>query len=159
MRHLRMLLPACVLTAAIACSNPPAETRAFIEGRELVTQGRYAEAEKILSSCLAEYPNAEHASRAQFFLAKCAMGRGDLAETRHRFEECIRVYPDSLEAHKSHYKLAELDLMEGRTREALRRFREVASRADGPLAPEAEAMSRWLEERAREDTTPDGGTP
>lgn len=138
-----------VAALSVACSNPSRETRAFTEGRELVTQGRYTEAEIALSACLATFPGGKHASRAQFFLAKCAMGRGDLRMTRTRFEECIRDYPDSLEAHKSHYKLAELDMMENRPEDALRRFREVAARADGPLAPEAEAMSRWLEERFR----------
>jgi hypothetical protein len=49
-----------------------------------------------------------------------------------------------LEAHKSRYKLALIDLWQRNTDKAHHQFLSLAEKPDGPLAPEAKAMSDYI---------------
>ncbi len=133
-----------VALIVLACGETERRER-FIDGRRLVTEGRYEEALPLLESYLTSAPSGRHASRARFFVAKAFLGLGELDRAAAEFETVVRDYPDSLEAHKSRYKLALLALLAGREEEARRRFAELAESPDGPLAPEARAMSDHLE--------------
>jgi len=153
-----LLLAAVGAAIYFALAEPPSweeETRGlFGEGRAKVTEGRYDDAIPSLSRYIEKHPQGRNASRAQFFIAKAHLGRGDLAAARQAFETVIRVYPDSLEAHKSRYKIALVDLCEGREDDARKRFRELADHPDGPLAPEAAAMTAFLDGSGRSLTAP-----
>jgi TolA-binding protein len=123
---------------------PGRERSLFSEGRLLVTDGHYQEAIGALRGYLGEYPDGSYGSRARFFVAKAYLGLGQLALARVEFQTTIKIYPESLEAHKSRYKLGMIDLWEGKRRQAHLRFQELAEAPDGPLAPEAAAMSNYL---------------
>lgn len=116
----------------------------FLQARSLVTSGRYSEALQSLRDYEKEFPSSEYASRARFFVAKCYLGMNDPGSARVEFESVIQRFPDSVEAHKSRYKLAMIDLWEGNRERALQRFQAMAEKPDGPLAPEASAMVRYL---------------
>ena len=117
----------------------------FVSGRELVTQGRYADALPLLQGYLRDHPSGKHASRAHFFIAKAYIGLGNPAAARAAFQETIRQHAESLEAHKSRYKLGMIDFWEGDRAAARKRFAGLADRPDGPLAPEAGAMRDFLD--------------
>ncbi|MEO0459955.1 MAG: hypothetical protein AAF219_03855 [Myxococcota bacterium] len=55
----------------------------------------------------------------------------------------------SLEAHKATYKLAWLTFIDGDPVRARAEFHEIASRPNGPLAPEAAAFVRYLDKHAQ----------
>ncbi len=121
----------------------------FGQGRDLVTAGDYDTALAFLEEYLQRYPQGRNASRARFFIAKAHIGRKDLSAARAAFEAVLRIHPDSLEAHKSRYKLAVVDLWEGHTAKARKRFQALAIEPDGPLTPEAAAMTAFLAGRGR----------
>ena len=123
----------------------------FVSGRELVTQGRYADAIPLLRGYIQDHPSGKHASRAHFFIAKAQIGLGDLTAARAAFLETIGRHPESLEAHKSRYKLGMIDFWEGDRAAARKRFAGLADRPDGSLAPEAKAMLDFLDGTDPED--------
>lgn len=116
----------------------------FGQGRQLVTDGAYADAIPLLERYLGEHPAGRNASRACLFLGKAHAGLGDLDAARRWFERGVRDFPATLEGHKCRYKLALVDLWEGRKDAATAGFAALAARPDGPLAPEAAAMHAWL---------------
>jgi len=126
----------------------------FGRGRQCVTQGRYQQAVPLLTAYLAKHPQGRHASRARFFLGKAHLGLGDLVRARAEFQATRRDYPGSLEAHKAQYKLAMVDLWEGHRDAAVGRLGALADRPDGPLAPEAHAMRRFLTRTATQPAVP-----
>jgi TolA-binding protein len=116
----------------------------FHKGRSLVTQGHYRQAIPLLLEYLDKYPQGQNASRSIFFIGKAYLGLGDMKRAKQAFNDTHRMFPESLEAHKAHYKLALIDMMTGYMDQAIHGFASMAQRPDGPLAPEATAMSAYL---------------
>lgn len=116
----------------------------FHQGRRLVVTGRYEEALPVLERYLEQSPGGRHASRASFFHAKAHLGLGRLDDAEEGFRRTVDRYPGSLEARKSAYKLALIELLRGRRERALELFSRIADQPNSPLAPEAEAMRRYL---------------
>ncbi|MEM0967289.1 MAG: hypothetical protein AAGJ81_14175 [Verrucomicrobiota bacterium] len=120
----------------------------FLASRELVMEGRFAEAKKGFVEYLSAQPTGKFASRASFFVAKCDLGLGDLPAARIAFENCRELYPNTNEAEKSSYKLAFIDLLEGNENRALEILRDLAANPRGTLSPEAAALAGFLESKA-----------
>ena len=142
---------ACSLLAGCGASEIDATERAFSNGREAVTAGRYSEGRKRLINYLEENAEGRYASRAQFFIAKLFLGEGNLVEAHHAFSLTMDRFPTSLEARKSRYKLAMIALIQGDRRLATSHFAAVANADANALRPEAEAMGRWLRESGDHD--------
>lgn len=141
-----------VLVCLAGCGGADKQAeRSFHEGREQVTRGRYDDGMKLLREYLDGQPGGRFASRADFLIGKALIGQGKFDEGTKAFRQVIEKYPKSLEAHKSRYKLALVDMLAGREAEANKEFADLAARKDGPLTPEATAMSRWLDERVAGD--------
>jgi TolA-binding protein len=141
-----LCLVCALLIAAGGCREKDrGEQALFLNGRALVTQGRYQQAIPVLERYLAEFSGGSYASRAGLFLGKSHLGLDDLEAAELAFQQTLRNYPQSLEAHKSRYKLALIALLRGDRDDALRRFGELADAPDGPLAPEAAAVRRHLQ--------------
>jgi TolA-binding protein len=119
----------------------------FGRGRRAVTEARYTDAIPELEQYLRDYPAGRNAGRARLFLGKARLGLDELDAAREQFEAVLRDYPESLEAHKSRYKLGLVALLRGNSEEALAVFSKMADEPDGPLAPEAQAMRRYLTSR------------
>ena len=117
----------------------------FGEGRVLVMSGRYAEAVPRLEVYLDSFAAGRNRSRAGLFLGKAHLGRGEFELARAAFTETAERYPETLEAHKCRYKLCLLDLLEGDRASAAAGFRALAEDPDGSLAPEADALWRYLD--------------
>ncbi len=161
-RAARAILAMLLGFALLACGASREEKRLFHEGRTLVTEGHYEASLPSLRQYLETYPRGSFASRAWLFLGKSEIALGRFAEARAAFDACISEFPESLEAHKSRYKLALLDLLEGDLDTARRRFEELRSHPDGPLAGEAAAFARYLEDAITTQThesPPALGTP
>jgi TolA-binding protein len=118
----------------------------FLQGRKAVTQGRFQKAIPLLRRYLEVAPKGKHASRALFFIGKADIGLGEYDKAQAVFASLIRDWPATLEAKKAQYKLAMLDLWRGNTDNARKRLTAMTSHPDSPLAPEATAMLRYLEE-------------
>jgi len=133
------------------CDKPTrgATNHQFDSIRTMVTRGKYQEAIPKLEAFLKENPKSKDASRAGLFLGKAHLGLGDLDAASAAFEATIRDYPNSLEAHKSRYKLAVISLLQDDPEGALKRFSQLAEKPDGPLAPEAAAMTSYLKKRIK----------
>ncbi|MAE65236.1 MAG: hypothetical protein CMJ18_13275 [Phycisphaeraceae bacterium] len=128
----------------IGCGNGQRGDDGFKEIRAAVTRGRYADAIPRLERYLANRPRRPNASRAGLFLGKCHLALGRFQEAAQAFETTIAEHRRSPEAHKCRYKLAVLALVQGEREDAIRRFGALADQPDGPLAPEAAAMHRYL---------------
>ena len=126
---------------SISCENPKQD---FLRGRTAVTEARYDDGLEILENFITQNSKTKYSSRAQLFIAKAWMGKGDYQKAITEFKDLIQKYPDSLEAHKALYKLALLNLAEGRSEEALEQFQTVVKQANGPLVPEATLMVGYL---------------
>ncbi|MEL6340427.1 MAG: tetratricopeptide repeat protein [Myxococcota bacterium] len=120
----------------------------FLAARALVTNGNYEQGISKLQAYLSEHPQGKYSSRARFFLGKAHVGANDFAAARTAWQHTIRDYPSSLEAHKAMYKLAWLTFIDGDPVRARAEFHEIASRPNGPLAPEAAAFVRYLDKHA-----------
>lgn len=120
------------------------ESDLFQTGRTYVTRGWYQQAITTLDNYLADYPEGRYASRTQFFLAKAYLGLEDLEWAKAEFALTVRRFPSSLEAHKSRYKMALIALWQGNRVSALEQFQDLADQPDGPLAPEARIMAKYL---------------
>ena len=131
----------------LGCDAPAKPTDDFHVGRELVIQGKYAEAIPHLEKYLKHNAKQQNASRAGLFLGKAHLGQGDLEKASLAFQEVIQNYPDSLESHKCRYKLALLALIQGNDQTALRLYTELAEHPDGPLDAEASVMRDYLKKR------------
>lgn len=121
----------------------------FMAARALVTHGEYEQAILKLQAYLSEHPQGKYSSRARFFLGKAHVGANDFVAARTAWQHTIRDYPSSLEAHKATYKLAWLTFIDGDPVRARAEFHEIASRPNGPLAPEAAAFVRYLDKHAQ----------
>ena len=141
-----VLLVLGLVAAGARCESSREGRDVFREGRRLVTVGHYEEALPVLERYLAEHPQGRQASRAGLFVGKAHLGLGELERAALAFEATARDYPDSLEAHKSRYKLALIALLRGERGDARARFAALAEAPDGPLAPEARAMRRMLDD-------------
>jgi len=118
---------------------------AFLRCRNLVTVGNYQEASHCLEQFTQAHPHSKFASRAGLFLGKAELGQGHLDKARRAWLDVKTQYPRTLEGHKVQYKLAVLLMLEGKRDEAQRAFRSMADAPSGPLAPEASAMTRFLD--------------
>lgn len=150
-RRYRLVLLLVLLALGLSACGPKQggqAARAFDAARALVTQGRYGEAVSALTAFLNKHPGHADTSRAQFFIGKAHLGQDDLVEARSAFELVWQQYPGTLEAHKSVYKLATIDLWEDKRDAAVTGFKRLADNPNGPLAPEAAAMLRYLETEA-----------
>ncbi|MEL6547026.1 MAG: tetratricopeptide repeat protein, partial [Myxococcota bacterium] len=131
-----------------ACQNKGHESRdAFRAARTLVTQGQYEQSVQALEGYLARWPQGKHASRATLFLGKANAALGDWEAAQSAWQSTAELFPKSPEAHKARYKLAMTALWRGDPDSALRQFKSLAAEPDGPLAPEATAMARYLSEQ------------
>jgi TolA-binding protein len=133
-----------------ACPDKQAGS-AFLQARELVTQGQYEAAIPMLESYLETTPQGKHASRAGLFLGKANLALGKVEEARKAWRMTVETYPTTLEGHKCRYKLAFLDAMEGKDQQAYEAFRALAENPDGPLAPESIAWAAYLKKRMAEE--------
>ena len=122
------------------------KTKRFDTGRLLVTQGKYEDGIGYLEAYLEKNPNGVNASRARFFIAKAYIGMGKLETARLMFMETIEMHPDSDEAKKSRYKLAMIDLWQGNIKAAKDRLYQENQILDNPLAPESNAMLKYLDQ-------------
>ncbi len=116
----------------------------FFAGRSLVVSGNYQRAVSVLRRYLQANPKARHASRAGLFLGKAYLALGQYQDARAAWENTVATFPGSLEGHKCRYKLAFLGMIMGDGESARRQFEELASRPNGPLAPEAKAFAAYL---------------
>jgi TolA-binding protein len=146
---------ACLVTLAscdtLQASTTGTERRQFVLARELVTRGQYEAAIPALQQYLNEHPRGKDASRAAFFIAKAHLGAGRYEEAKSGFARTIQDFPRSLEAHKSQYKLGLVAFLEGDRLGAAEAFKRLVDTPNGgPLAPEATAFTRYLEQGQRE---------
>lgn len=91
------------------------------------------------------HPDGQQVSRAGLFLGKVNLAQGEFDEARRWWQWTVDNHGDTLEGHKSRYKLAVLAMIEGDADAAREQFAQIASNPDGPLAPEAAAMQKFLE--------------
>jgi len=87
-----------------------------------------------------------YASRAYLFLGKAFLGQLKFDDAARVFDDGARLFPETLEGHKCRYKRAVVDLLQGNNAAARARFANLAGHPDGPLAPEALAFHRYLED-------------
>lgn len=130
----------------LGCPDSQEERRLFLEGRELVVMGQYEEAVPVIEKYLSEHPQGKYASRAYLFLGKAFMGQLKIDDAAIVFDDGSRLFPETLEGHKCRYKRAMVDLLQGNNAAARTRFANLADNPDGPLAPEARAFQRYLED-------------
>lgn len=146
-----------VVSTAIGCDAifPKKGKELFLQGRELVVSGRYQDAVPLLAKYLHLHPNGKHASRAGLFLGKAYLALGDFSKAREAWQLTIQNHAATLEGHKCRYKLALLLMLEGERAKAIEAFGRLAAAPDGPLAPEATAMKKYLSEETlpAEDTS------
>ncbi len=142
----RYLLVSVLLLMILGCPNSREERRLFLEGRELVVMGRYEEAVFVVERYLSAYPRGKYASRAYLFLGKAYLGQLKLDDAARVFDDGSRRFPETLEGHKCRYKRAVVDLLRGDSAAARGCFAKLADNPDGPLAPEARAFERYLED-------------
>ncbi|MHC4874261.1 MAG: tetratricopeptide repeat protein [Planctomycetota bacterium] len=116
----------------------------FMEGRRLITIGKYDEGQQMLFKYLEDAPKGKYRSRASFFIAKSYLGLGNFEEAEKAFQKTIKDYRHSREADKSRYKLAMIELWSGNKEKAIRMLRDEAENPDSPLAPEAQRMTEYL---------------
>jgi TolA-binding protein len=147
---------ACRLKAAVVCLGflifsgcaenlaAPRADDAFLRGRGLVTTGEYAEAIPVLEGYLNANPRGQYAGRAGLFLGKAHVALGQFDEAKKAFEDTVKNSPKTLEGHKCRYKLAFVSLLTGDIDDATAKFDDLATHPDGPLAPEAKALARFL---------------
>jgi TolA-binding protein len=124
------------------------EQEAFSHARWLVTAGRYDDAIRELDQYLNSKPPGARARRAMLFLGKSHLALGQFVEARQAWTTCKDAFPKKLEGHKCKYKLALLTLLEGKRDDAMAQFKHLSENPDGPLAPEATAMVRFLSQPA-----------
>lgn len=142
-----LLAVACLIAAAgINCDSiaPKQGNKLFHEGRGLVISGNYSAAIPVLSKYMHLHPSGKHASRAGLFLGKAYLGLGDTTKAAEIWNLTVKNYPATLEGHKCRYKLAMLLMLTGEKDQAIAAFGKLATSPDGPLAPEAEAMRKFL---------------
>lgn len=130
----------------LGCSNSREERELFLDGRERVVMGRYEDAVPVIEHYLSAYPQGKYASRAYLFLGKAFMGQLRFDDAARVFDDGARRFPETLEGHKCRYKRAVVDLLKGDKAAARVRFANLANNPDGPLAPEARAFQRYLED-------------
>ncbi len=140
------LLGAALVAAAGCVPANSADNTLFEKGRDRVRAGDYEAALAPLTRFQEEQPRAKLASNAGLYLGKAYLALGRLDEARTAWRNTVERYPASLEGHKCRYKLGMLAFLEGNSTEALERFTALAESPDGPLAPEALAFKRFIEQ-------------
>ncbi len=116
----------------------------FGKGRSFVTHGEYDRGLKYLTTYDSRFPRGRNSARAGLFTGKAYLAKGNLKNARIAWRKVIKKHPETLEAHKCRYKMGLTYLIDGNNREALKFFKEVVSRKNGPLVPEAEAMLTFI---------------
>ena len=149
------LLAAVLLLAVSGCGRSN-DAKQFHDARNLLIGGKYDQALPALDAYLETNSEGKFRSRAQFLIAKAQLGRGNLKEAKAAFVRTKNLYPQTLEAHKARYKLALVAMLEGRDQDAILQFERMARAPEGPLAPEAGAMARYLNDRIAEDAAVPG---
>ncbi len=151
MDKIKSFLPLVLITCLIAIAGincgaiaPKQGNKLFHQGREFVVTGKYSAAVPVLSKYMHLHPSGKHASRAGLFLGKAYLALGNTAKAGEIWSLTVKNYPDSLEGHKCRYKLAFLYMLTGEGDKAIDAFGQLADSPDGPLAPEALAMRKFL---------------
>jgi TolA-binding protein len=142
-----LLFIACAIAVIGINCDPVAPKRGnklFHEGRGLVITGQYSGAVPVLSKYMHLHPSGKHASRAGLFLGKAYLALGNTTKAAEIWSLTAKNYPATLEGHKCRYKLALLLMLTGEREKAAEAFGRLANSPDGPLAPEAEALRRFL---------------
>ncbi len=75
----------------VKAQNPDADL--FDQGMQSVLKGEWKEAKDSFEKILADYPNSEHADRAQYWIARSAEARGDKGGARDIYEKIFAENP------------------------------------------------------------------
>ncbi|NLO05951.1 MAG: tetratricopeptide repeat protein [candidate division WS1 bacterium] len=136
------VLVLCLIAAVMAVA--PAGAASIERGRELVAQGRMAEAVTELQEVVTAAPDQ---LAAHFWLGRAHFGLGDLEGAASAFETVLTAKATS---HESRYWLAEVRRLQGRLSEAAGLFEQVLA-ADAGHAQAHASLTAVQDELARRE--------
>jgi tol-pal system protein YbgF len=118
-----------VPAAAVPAPPAPADPApAYSQARQLLNNGRLAEAEAAFTDFLQVYPNAETAPDARYLLAYTLLARNSYNEAASGFVDYLRRYPNGARAPDAQVRLGMALNGMGQTRQACAAWADVPRR-------------------------------
>lgn len=116
-------------SAAPASPPPPADPApAYSQARQLLNNGRLAEAQEAFTNFLTDFPSAETAPDARYLLAYTQLARESYQEAASGFVDYLRRYPNGARAPDAQVRLGMALNGMGQTRQACAAWLDVPRR-------------------------------